>query len=1690
MPISANPLQDFINIAGTDISTGFVGLSDKGELTKVGAHRHITSSNAPELSHLQNHPEISRNVRAKLYDAIQKSLGSDVALRADILRFAATELGISKEGDQVDPNSISDTRLERRDLRNILRIVQTESLHVFFHSEMSDVEHTAQSFARREAMLSALKENFKGIDWEAQPLGMLSNVSLRELGKALATGTLENGADLSKFIADSVRNDLINTEASLQQHAKMKGMSPEAVKRLVELPCDRAQAQAPAQAAPQASANAAAGKPEAEAPKAGWASMLLGVLSSGSVVKNRLDTLAKNEDGALRKAVFAFRDDMLAALSAPDDKASAGAVREAMLKNIDAITLLLFQPDTVLDTIEGGGALKPFAEDLRQQAAELLKGQEKAQAAAETFRPGNEAVMHGSLKMALSSPQLADEVLLPQVQELRGKLIEHLGSLDALRDASQAGERLQKTGEQEIRNFLADLALDKDTWVHDNAWQPGERLRTTLAKHLDAVTLILCEPKKAAGCLSGPAQVIVENARSQLDALFAKLQAGDASGSGKLQALASGFGADLKGLSEAATPALRSLLLSEAGEPFVRALLTHLVETVPGEALALAERKIDEAAEEACGMIQKGAAKAFEALLNGRETGSIESLFSDKPLPVPPEDKAFEDALQQIPGLPQREIEAMREMHAKMKGTDMKPETLLTEFAGKYFDALPYGRPDTERLVKAFGAYVLDNMGPLDHNATVGDWIGGALGRVGSPHPEIAMRDWLNRFMAAEAAKGGPLPLPLTPREQELKKLENTKLADLVGKGSTDTQNGYGKFMLEVMKSYFTGVDRIDQRSMLASLMRFGTMEEVQEGDSPEVARQKEQNNLARQLGALFKGAGPIMQKLMQQLGSSELPPAFKAALQDMKCNLLPIPDEIVRSKLLDVVMNSKDAIQKITVDKSLGAASVGQSLLCTITDGQGNQRQTVVKLLRPDVDTRMAREKAIFLAAADKVPGMRETYLGRLARLEEELDLRIEARNVRFGDVYDKPLVLDKKTYTDVRSMRLDDMIPPGKDIMVLERAPGDTLANYMVQTSERLETLAELARNPQTNKEERINSLRELNALRAEILQKQESVNRLAFKWVEEGLFNKGFYHGDLHAGNIMVDTAKTDNRGVTVIDFGNATQLGDKDQKRIMRMVYAATNNDTDLFLDNYRKLMSEGNQGKFDELRGKAAEEISLILQKGDRSDVGLRISAALTQMQNMGLELPSQIFNFSQCQMMLQGTVGEMNALIGKVDDARHELQDSIKKTMVLNPGEGAEIEAKNFAPERCAEACEKKDAEIRAYRETYLPRVDQGLQAIEDFIARHRKDNPEAVISTSKVPPSLIPLFNTFSEAGAVTLQAARTVKHQLAGLRREIEEYCSQWQEIRKQAPDPQGVSKLFSGYSELKALHAEASAQRVAFINAHLEFETFERNIKNLPPTLVLYEPPEFSESVLAAIPGGKRIGRSDMLRLLEDGASKAGTPELRNAFAKARDGVLKTPSEWVFLPKIDYPKFYLPTGDHELTRDGMIEEMKTYLRFKGDAEKEVVEKAIAQLMLCEPGDYVWKMPAIPDEVKAMIKEGETVTQESLRERIDAHRAELQALKKPLDENYAKYAGELAALGGSPIDMFTTGYDNNQNVLGKLARAGMMDGLQFTSKGSQTEAVSDFIDTMGNVVSQHGFSAAWAVGPGTALKELFSRG
>ena len=71
------------------------------------------------------------------------------------------------------------------------------------------------------------------------------------------------------------------------------------------------------------------------------------------------------------------------------------------------------------------------------------------------------------------------------------------------------------------------------------------------------------------------------------------------------------------------------------------------------------------------------------------------------------------------------------------------------------------------------------------------------------------------------------------------------------------------------------------------------------------------------------------MQKMLQGLKTGD--EEFDGAIEDMKSNLAPINEEMIKAYLCDAVKKSNGQIKRITVEKSLGAASVGQAFLFEI---------------------------------------------------------------------------------------------------------------------------------------------------------------------------------------------------------------------------------------------------------------------------------------------------------------------------------------------------------------------------------------------------------------------------------------------------------------------------------------------------------------------------------------------------------------------------------------------------------------------------------------------------------------------------------------------------------------------------------------------------------------------------------------
>ncbi len=528
-------------------------------------------------------------------------------------------------------------------------------------------------------------------------------------------------------------------------------------------------------------------------------------------------------------------------------------------------------------------------------------------------------------------------------------------------------------------------------------------------------------------------------------------------------------------------------------------------------------------------------------------------------------------------------------------------------------------------------------------------------------------------------------------RSLDADSLKNSNLERIVGTAAEDSQL---QMIKVAMTKYFAQMPVMDQRSMLAAQVRF--------------SRHADDVSKGARLGALLKGAGPVMQKMLQGLDPLLFKehPDFQVALDDMKNKLAPISQDVIHAHLFDIVQKSNGAIKSISVDKALGAASVAQALKCTITLASGAVQHCVIKVLRPDAQMRAQREEKIFAEAAREVGnGMPVTFEGQFRGIMEEMDLTREAANVRRGNqVYD----FHRKSYNDakingsygsfsnVESMKLVDGIPPSKNVMALELVQGVTMEDYLKNIGAESRRIVSDAGAKMANKSVEaaastaLEGARELDRLYQDAKAKHQALVNLSYMWANEGLFAEGFYHGDIHKGNIMTSEgwkkgSEDAPKNITLIDFGNASDLNKTDRASVVKVVAGCATGDFKLFAEGYQNLLSKDGQAKFKADAADIESEIGEVMQKGKLADTGLRMSAILKVLQEKhSIEVPPAIHNFLESQRRLQTAMDEalstMKAIASERQkliqpylenldpDAREEIQGKLSEAAAYRPG--------------------------------------------------------------------------------------------------------------------------------------------------------------------------------------------------------------------------------------------------------------------------------------------------------------------------------------------------------------------------------------------------------------------------------------
>jgi ubiquinone biosynthesis protein len=276
-----------------------------------------------------------------------------------------------------------------------------------------------------------------------------------------------------------------------------------------------------------------------------------------------------------------------------------------------------------------------------------------------------------------------------------------------------------------------------------------------------------------------------------------------------------------------------------------------------------------------------------------------------------------------------------------------------------------------------------------------------------------------------------------------------------------------------------------------------------------------------RRLREALEKLGPIFVKFGQVLSTRRdlLPLDIADELAKLQDQVPPFPSEAAIAEVERSLGKPIGELFKTFESRPMASASIAQVHLAVLQDG----REVAVKVLRPRVEEAIAKDLALLQAAAALAERLwsearrlkpREVVAEFERHLEEELDLLREASNASQlrRNFLDSTLLLVPEVHWDLCAQR----------VMVMERMRGTPVSQVQV------------------------------------LRQKGVDIPALARAGVEiffTQVFRDGFFHADMHPGNILV----ADDGRYVALDFGIMGTLTEADKNYLAHNFLAFFNRD---------------------------------------------------------------------------------------------------------------------------------------------------------------------------------------------------------------------------------------------------------------------------------------------------------------------------------------------------------------------------------------------------------------------------------------------------------------------------------------------------------------------------------------------------
>ena len=280
-----------------------------------------------------------------------------------------------------------------------------------------------------------------------------------------------------------------------------------------------------------------------------------------------------------------------------------------------------------------------------------------------------------------------------------------------------------------------------------------------------------------------------------------------------------------------------------------------------------------------------------------------------------------------------------------------------------------------------------------------------------------------------------------------------------------------------------------------------------------------------RRLRETLEDLGPIAVKFGQVLSTRRdlVPLDIADELARLQDRVPPFPSPLARAEIERSLGRAIEQVFSSFEETPVASASIAQVHLATLADG----REVAIKVLRPGVEAAVARDVALLDTAARLIERTwaegrrlrpREVVAEFARHLDEELDLMVEAANAsQLGRNFERSaLLLVPKVHWELCSQR----------VMVMERMHGIPISQVQAIRSCGIDIPA-LARAG------------------VEIFFTQ--------------VFRDGFFHADMHPGNILVATEGEARGRYIALDFGIMGTLSETDKSYLAQNFVAFFNRD---------------------------------------------------------------------------------------------------------------------------------------------------------------------------------------------------------------------------------------------------------------------------------------------------------------------------------------------------------------------------------------------------------------------------------------------------------------------------------------------------------------------------------------------------